>query len=62
VLIRHLWQLKTVVYLLWCLIGAVLFLRGATVVEFLGDGIFAHFDKFVVTLVNIFDKMVKFLG
>ena len=55
-LIRHLWKLKTVVNLLWCLIGAVLFVLGATVVKFPGDGIFAHFGKFVATLVNFNSK------
>ncbi len=52
VLIRHLWKLKPVVLLHWCLIGTVVFVLGATVVKFPRDGIFTHFDKFVATLVN----------
>ncbi len=33
VLIRHLWQLKTVVFLPWCLIHAVLFVASLMIVN-----------------------------
>ncbi len=45
-LIRHLWQLKTVVFLHWCLICAVLF-YGKVIIDI---------KKFVRSLSHVFKK------
>jgi len=49
VLIRHMWQLKTVVFLHWCLIRAVLFIRSGKLTKCFGAknraGMTRHFFR-----------------